>query len=63
MAVFSWIVRILAALGIGAIWVFTVIGLNAATDAMGITQSLAKGLFGVLSTVLIAWFLTRRNDS
>ena len=46
MAVFRWIVRVLAALGIGTVWWFTVAGLNAATDATGIAQSLSKGLVG-----------------
>lgn len=62
MAVFRWIVRVLAALGIGTVWWFTVAGLNAATDATGIAQSLSKGLVGLISTVLIAWFLTRKDS-
>ena len=62
MAVYRWIVRVLAALGIGAIWGLTLLNLNSAVDGFDIALSLSKGLFGLLSTVLIACFLTR-DDS
>lgn len=61
MKVFRWIVRILAVLGIGAVWWFTVGDLNAAADATQVSQSFLKGVTGLASIVLIAWFLTRKD--
>ena len=58
MAVYRWIVRVRGS-GIGAIWVLTLLNLIA-VDGFDIALSLSKGLFGLLSTVLIACFLTRR---
>lgn len=61
MSVFRWIVVILAALGIGTIWLLTLNNINAASDALSLSASALKGALGLLSTYLIAALLLRKS--
>lgn len=62
MAVFSWIVRVLAVLGIGAIWWLTAAGLSDATEGVEVARVTLWGAVGILSTYLIARLLTRTDS-
>lgn len=62
MSVFRWIVRILAVLGIGAIWWLALTELNAAADTLDLARGTVKAAIGFVGTYLIARLLTRSDS-
>lgn len=61
MTTFRWLVAILAALGVGAVWWVTNGNIATAADSLELTAAALKGVLGLASIIIIASFLTRKH--